>query len=100
MLIAGIFLWQGSLPASSIVRCLACAGLPLLLLTPIEFFMVKPFALIVAQFRPYPYPSLASAAVTLGGIALNVWMFVELGRAPVLAARNAQVDPGVICASH
>lgn len=88
-LIAGILLWRGGLRAASAVRWIGWSMLPAALLLPIVFLARQPWDLTITQVRLFPGSAFLSAALTIGYVALLLWLVRELGRGPVLAARVA-----------
>lgn len=88
-LIAGIFLWRGSLRAASVVRWLGWSTLPVALIVPAVFLARQPWDLTMTEVRLFPGSVFLSTALTVGYMALLLWLVRELGRGPVLAARVA-----------
>ena len=86
---AGIFLLRGNLRAASIVRWIAVfmfsAFSGLLLVWP----FMQPIDLTLTQARLSPLASAASLALMAFVLALLLWLYRELGRAPILEARVA-----------
>lgn len=92
-LIAGILLRRGGLRTASLVRWLACTMLPATALMGLGFLAMQPSDLTVTEVRLYPGTSFISTAFFIGYAVLLIWLFRELGRAPVLAARAAAGRP-------
>lgn len=92
-LIAGIFLWRGSLRAASVVRWLAWSTLPAMLLMTIATPGLQPWNLTLTELRLFPGTMLMAAALTIGQCALIAWLVRELGRGELLAARVAAGRP-------
>ena len=88
-LIPGILLWRGGLRAASAVRWIGWSMLPAALILPIVFLAGQPWDLTMTQVRLFPGGAFLSTALTIGYVALLLWLVRELGRGPVLAARVA-----------
>lgn len=86
-LIAGVLLWNGGLRTASLIRWVACAMLPATVLMGLGFLAMQPLDLTVTEVRLYPGASFIATAFVIGYTVLLIWLFRELGRAPVLAAR-------------
>lgn len=88
-MLAGVFLWRGSLRAALWVRwcavLLLAAGLSLLFFLP----LMQPFSLTFAQIRIGQGPSLPLLAGALLVVLLLAWIIWQLGRAPMHAACGA-----------
>ncbi|MDR7304938.1 hypothetical protein [Rhodoferax saidenbachensis] len=85
--IAGIFLLCGSLRAASLVRWFAVFMLAAFVALLIAWPFMQPFALTLTQFRLNPGTSFATFTFMVFVLGLLVWLFRELGREPVMAAR-------------
>lgn len=92
-LIAGVLLWNGGLRTASFVRWVACATLPATALMGLGFLAMQPLDLTVTEVRLYPGTSFIATAFVIGYTVLLIWLFRELGRGPVLAARAAAGRP-------
>lgn len=88
-LIAGIFLWRASLRAASVVRWLGWSMLPAALVVPVVLLARQPLDLTMTEVRLFPLSVFLSTALTVGYVALLLWLVRELGRGAVLAARVA-----------
>ena len=84
-----ILLWRGGLRAASAVRWIGWSMVPAALVLPIVFLARQPWDLTITQVRLFPGSAFLSAALTIGYVALLLWLVRELGRGPVLAARVA-----------
>jgi hypothetical protein len=88
-----IFLLRGNLRMASILRwCLAfslAAIVPSIFLAPVT----TPIGLLIAQWRFDFLNTLGAATVTLVTIAACLWIVLQLGSAPVNAARASQGRP-------
>jgi len=86
-MLAGVFLWRGSLRAALWVRwcavLLLAAGLGLLFFLP----LMQPFSLTFTQLRLGQGPSWTLLVGASLGLLLLAWIVWQLGRAPIHAAR-------------
>jgi len=91
--IAGVFLLRASLRAASVVRWLAMFMLAALLTLILAWPFLQPWDLTLTEVRLNPWSAggtVAFAALVLGLLA---WLYSQLGRAPILAARAAAGRP-------
>jgi len=86
--VAGVFLLRGSLRAASIVRWFAVFMLASFVVLPIVFIFMQPIDLTLTEIRLNPGVSLATFAFMGLLLALLVWVTRELGREPVMVARE------------
>lgn len=87
--IAGIFLYRGSLRAASLIRWFSVFTLCFLGAFILAWPFVYPLDLLLAQLRVDKTTVLISVAVLVGFLALLGWLIRALGSAPVMAARAA-----------
>ncbi len=84
---AGAFLVGGNLRAASIVRWLAVFLFTVTLGFVVVLVFMRPMSLVVTHLRLYPISFIASLAREIVALVLLLWLYRELGRAPVLEAR-------------
>jgi hypothetical protein len=87
--VAGVFLFRGSVRAASAVRWFSVFLLAAMLSLMLAWPFVQPIDLTLTEIRLSPRGSAVSVVLLLGVAALLLWLQQQLGRAPVLAAHAA-----------
>lgn len=87
--VAGIFLMRGSLGAASLIRWSCAFLLSMTAAAIVAVPLVFPVDLMRVVVRLNPGIAATSAAIFLLSTGLAGWMYLELGREPVLAAQSA-----------
>lgn len=91
--IAGVFLLRGSLRAASVVRWLSVFMLAAFLTLILAWPLVQPWDLTVTEIRLNPWSAGGTVAFAALVFGLLAWLYSQLGRASVLAARAAAGRP-------
>ena len=86
--IAGIFLFRGSLRSAAVVTWFAAFFVVLLAGFPIVFPLVQPLDLTLLELRLHPGAFATSVAVWLFAVALLYWVIKQLRSKPVVLARE------------
>jgi uncharacterized membrane protein len=87
--VGGIFLLKGNLRAASIIRWGAAFALSALLATLVIAPLILPINLTFTAIKLNPGPLVWSFVVSLFFMGLLWWLFMQLSKSPVLAARAA-----------
>lgn len=87
--IAGVFLWRGSLQAVRIVTWFSAFMLAGFTSAWLTFPFVEPAGLWAAEFREHPVRFAVAVAIGIAAIALAFWVYRKLREIPVMEARKA-----------
>lgn len=87
--IAGIFLLRGNLRAALIVRWVAVFLLAAFVALLLAWPFMQPMGLTLTQIRLSPFSASISIGLMASVFVLLLWLYRELGQAPILAARAA-----------
>jgi hypothetical protein len=87
--IAGIFLFRGSLRAASVVRWFAVFMLAVFSVFLLAWPLLQPMSLTLTQVRLNPGFAAAAALFMLSTLLLLYWVQQQLGQRPILEARAA-----------
>jgi hypothetical protein len=89
-LVAGIFLWRGSLRAARLVRAAMALGLGAIVMGLVGLPFLQPAELSLTEIRLDPAGFLWPAVIVIVAICVEVWIMRELDREPVrLASASA-----------